>query len=266
MLADYHIHTVLCRHAYGAAAEYAAEAARKGLSEIGFTDHVPAPDGFDAKYRMPLDEFPAYEKLGADCRDTATLPVLFGVEADYYEQPGCLGFLRDWLPAQRFDLVLGSVHFIRGWGFANQSERARWDSEDIVKVWQACFDLLGEMADTRLFDVVSHLDFPKIFGHRPSDRALREMAQPVLDRIAAVGMGIELNTSGLIRPVKEIYPSPLLLELARERGIPICFGSDAHLPQDVGRAFDQALELAKEAGYTQCLRLRGRQKQLVPLP
>ncbi len=72
--------------------------------------------------------------------------------------------------------------------------------------------------------------------------------------------------SGLIRPCQEIYPSPLILNLARVRGIPISFGSDAHGPQDVGRYFDQALKLAKEAGYTHCLRMRGRKKELVPLP
>ncbi|MEI7902554.1 MAG: PHP-associated domain-containing protein [bacterium] len=54
--------------------------------------------------------------------------------------------------------------------------------------------------------------------------------------------------------------------MARERGIPISFGSDAHGPQDVGRYFDQALKLAKDAGYTHGLRMRGRKKQLVPLP
>jgi len=88
----------------------------------------------------------------------------------------------------------------------------------------------------------------------------------VLDRIAAANMGVEINTSGLRRPVREIYPSALLLELAHEREIPICFGSDAHTPREVGYAFDQALKLAKEAGYTECLRFEGRQGRQIPLP
>ena len=58
----------------------------------------------------------------------------------------------------------------------------------------------------------------------------------------------------------------MILELARERGIPICFGSDAHAPHEVGRYFDQALQLAKGAGYRHCLRMRVRKKELVPLP
>ncbi|MEI6150731.1 MAG: PHP-associated domain-containing protein, partial [bacterium] len=103
-------------------------------------------------------------------------------------------------------------------------------------------------------------------GFWPRESQIPEIVQPALDRIAAAGMGIDLNTSGLLRTCKEIYPSLQILNLARERGIPISFGSDAHGPQDVGRYFDQALKLAKDAGYTHSLRMRGRKKELVPLP
>jgi histidinol-phosphatase (PHP family) len=117
-----------------------------------------------------------------------------------------------------------------------------------------------------LYDIVTHLDAPKHSGFWPRESQIPEIVQPALDRIAAAGMGIELNMSGLIRPCQEIYPSLQILVLARERRIPISFGSDAHGPQDVGRYFDQALKLAKDAGYTHGLRMRGRKKELVPLP
>ena len=264
MLADYHTHTVLCKHADGEPTEYVDVARRKQMPEICFTDHVPAPDGYDPLNRMTLDEFPRYEEMVAGVRNSANPTVLFGLEADYYE--GCLPFIETWLPKQKFDLVISSVHYIQDWGFDNPAERSVWDSVDVTQTWKAYFKLVAKLADTRLFDIVAHLDLPKKFGHRPSDKAVKEMAQPALDRISAAGMGIELNTSGLRKIVKEIYPSPLLLDLARERSIPICFGSDAHSPQDVGYAFDQALKLAKEVGYTKCLHFHNRQKQLVPLP
>jgi len=79
-------------------------------------------------------------------------------------------------------------------------------------------------------------------------------------------MGIELNTSGLKRPISEIYPSPLILSLAFERDIPICFGSDAHRPEQVGNNFDKALRLAREAGYTHFFRISRRKKEFFPLP
>ena len=42
------MHTPLCGHAEGEPTEYAAQAARVGLTEIGFTEHAPMPgDDYD---------------------------------------------------------------------------------------------------------------------------------------------------------------------------------------------------------------------------
>ena len=38
-------------------------------------------------------------------------------------------------------------------------------------------------------------------------------------------------------------------EMTVLRGIPVTTASDAHLPEDVGRDLDQAVALAREAGY-----------------
>ena len=263
-LPDYHIHTILCKHAGGEAADYRTAAYRHGIPEICFTDHAPNPDGYDPPHRMEMTQFPLYEDMINALHHNETPAVLFGLEADYYK--GCETFLREWLPAQDFDFVLGSVHYIEDWGFDNPDQQHIWGSVDIAAVWRKYFELIGKLADSRLFDAVGHLDLPKKFGHRPLDRDLKEMAQPVLDRIAGADMGIELNTSGLRKPVHEIYPSPLILSLAREREIPVCFGSDAHRPEDVGADFDLALKLAREAGYTCYFRINQRTKRMIHLP
>ena len=263
-LPDYHMHTALCGHAEGTVADYRNAAGTLGIPEICFVDHAPNPDGYDSNHRMNLNEFGTYQEMVAAEMDHQAPHVLFGIEADYYR--GCETFLEKWLEVQDFDLVLGSVHFIDDWGFDNPDVKQVWNSVDIADTWRAYFKLVEKLADTRLFDVVSHLDIPKKFGYRPSEKDLKEMVQPVLDRVAEVGMGMELNTSGLRKPVGEIYPSALIVSLARERDIPICFGSDAHSPQDVGKDFPAALQLARDAGYTHYFRVRKRRKYLVPLP
>jgi histidinol-phosphatase (PHP family) len=263
-LPDYHMHTALCKHAKGTVADYRNAAGALGIPEICFVDHAPNPDGYDPKHRMNLDEFCTYQEIVGAEMDHQSPHVLFGVEADYYR--GCETFLEKWLAIQDFDLVLGSVHFIEDWGFDNPAVKQVWNSVDVTETWRAYFKLVMKLVETRLFDVVSHLDIPKKFGHRPSDHHIKEMAQPVLDRVASVGMGMELNTSGLRKPVGEIYPSALIVSLARERDIPICFGSDAHSPREVGKDFPAALQLARDAGYTHYFRTRKRKKTLVPLP
>ncbi|MCP4683168.1 MAG: histidinol-phosphatase HisJ family protein [Desulfobacterales bacterium] len=264
MLPDYHIHTDLCKHANGAPFAYRLEAERQKITEICFTDHAPNPDGYDPAHRMELSQFTLYRDMISSLEDGNVPSVLFGIEADYYD--GCEQFLSEWLPAQGFDLVLGSVHYIEDWGFDNPDQRHVWDSVDVTATWRRYFKLIEKLAESRLFDAVGHLDLPKKFGHRPSDKDLEEVVQPALDRMAIAGMGIELNTSGLRKPVGEIYPSLLILSMAYERDIPICFGSDAHSPGEIGAGFDLALKLAREAGYSRYFKIKQRKKQVVSLP
>jgi histidinol-phosphatase (PHP family) len=213
---------------------------------------------------MEMGQFDGYRNMVSTLSDGAAPTVLFGIEADYYE--GGESFLRRWLPHQGFDFVLGSVHYIDGWGFDNPVQRHVWESVDVKGAWKRYFQLIVRLVDLGLFDAVGHLDIAKKFGHRPADADLLEMVQPVLDRIAAAGMGLDVNTAGLRRPVGEIYPSPLILSLAQERGIPICFGSDAHRPEEVGYAFRTAIEVAKQSGYTQYFGMKGRKMSFLPLP
>ena len=263
-LPDYHMHTALCKHADGDVAGYRLAAKSLGIPEICFVDHAPNPDGWDPNHRMSINDFSAYREMVSDQMDGKLPHVLFGVEADYYTN--CEKFHAKWLEDQDFDFVLGSVHFIDDWGFDNPAVKQVWNSVDVTDTWRAYFKLVLKLVNTGLFDALSHLDIPKKFGHRPSDKDLKEMVQPVLDRVAEVGMGMELNTSGLRKSVGEIYPSALIVSLARERDIPICFGSDAHSPGDVGKDFSRALQLARDAGYTHYFRTRKRKKTLFPLP
>lgn len=261
---DYHMHTVLCKHAEGTAREFKQAALERGLPEICFTDHCPEPSGYDSKHRMTLAQVPDYQALIAELQDNTLPTTYWGAEADYF--PGCEAFLSQFLPTQPFDLILGSVHYIKDWGFDNPDYLKTWESVDIKGVWKEYFGLLKGLVDTRLYDVIGHFDLPKKFGHRLRDKDMKEIVQPILDHIARSGMGIEINTSGWRRQVAEAYPSPLILSLAAEREIPLTFGSDAHAPNEVGYEFDKALQLARETGHTSSLHFRQRHGTRVALP
>jgi len=268
MLPDYHIHTPLCRHAEGEPEAYFESAKIKNIPEMCFTDHVPNPDNYDPEHRMTRDEFALYRDkiraVAAMSGNERGPRVLLGVEADYYE--GCEKFLREWLPRQDLDIVIGSIHYIRNWGFDNPDEREVWDNVDVTESWRSYFELMGRLADTKLFDLAGHFDLPKKFGYFPPEKEMKAMILPVLDKVARAEMAIELNTSGLRKPVREIYPGLMILEAARERGIPICFGSDAHMPEEVGYEFTTALAWARKAGYKEAVRFAGRRKKPYALP
>ena len=258
---DYHTHTSLCKHAEGQPSDYLAAALRKGLREIAVTDHGPTPHDYDSEHRMEMDQFGIYKNWVNVARIEDDCMVLFGVEADYFE--GCKPFMSKWLSQYPFDLVLGSVHYL---GPSDMDDLSIWESSDVNAVWRRYFDLVGEMADTKLYDVVTHFDLPKRGGDRPRDRDLPDLVMPALDKIALAGMAIEINTSGLRHPVDEMYPAPQILAWACEREIDITFGSDAHTPENVASNFDRAVALAREAGYTHSVRFRGRRRKKAPLP
>lgn len=263
MLPDYHTHTELCQHAEGRPVDYAAAAAGR-LPAMACTDHVPFPYPFDPPHRMRMDQFEVYAADVREAQKVGGLPILFGIEADYFE--GCEAHLAPWLQTQPFDLVLGSVHYLDAYDVADIARIRPWPLGSLSDTWERYFDLLGKMADSGLYDVVSHLDWLKRGGLRPPDAELREMALPVLDRVARAGMAIEINTSGWHHPVAEPYPSPQILAWARERGIPITFASDAHVPARVGAEFGRALRLARELGFTHSAHYAARHRTLRPLP
>ena len=74
---------------------------------------------------------------------------------------------------------------------------------------------------------------------------------------------VEINTSGLRKPVNEIYPSVEVLKIYRNHEVPITFSSDSHDPMDVGRDYDKAYRLAREAGYDEYRVFRQRKVERV---
>jgi histidinol-phosphatase (PHP family) len=105
---------------------------------------------------------------------------------------------------------------------------------------------------------------PKKFGHRPTQNCT-----PLYERFLTAARkhncAIELNTAGLRKDCKEIYPSRQILALAHQYDVPITFGSDAHAPEEVGMNFTEAIQLARSVGYTRYERLTQRQCDAVPL-
>jgi histidinol-phosphatase (PHP family) len=261
---DYHMHTPLCRHATGWPRDYAAKAVAGGLTEIGFSDHSPmAQDDFD-DWRMRLDQLEEYvEAVRAAQQDFPQLTIRLALEVDYLA--GQEDWIRDLASRHPWDYFIGSVHYIsNGWDIDNPHKLSRWKDRDAYEVWAEYFDCLTQAANSGLFEIIGHADLPKKFGFVP-DRDCTALFQTFLSAANRSGCAIELNTAGLRKECREIYPSRHILELARQTGVPITFGSDAHAPGEVGMNFAEALQLASDLGYTESCRFEQRGRTMVPL-
>jgi len=255
MLVDYHVHTRLCGHAQGAPEEYVKAAAERGLREIGFSDHLIFHLD-NREYSMPLSQLPEYIEAVREAQARFTKPqVKLGVEVDY--SPDVVEAIDDTLSETRLDYVLGSVHTVHGWVIDDERYIARYQSEDIESLWEEYFRLVQEAARTRLFDVMAHPDLVKKFGYRPR-KDLSGLYAETVDAFKQAGVCVEVNTAGLRKPVREIYPSGAFLNLCREERLPVTLGSDAHQPNEVGEGFEFALSMLKAIGYKEAVTFSGR--------
>jgi histidinol-phosphatase (PHP family) len=262
--ADYHMHTPLCRHATGEPVDYARCALELGLTEIGFSDHSPMPtDGFD-DWRMldrQLDEYVAKVRLAQETFPQLTIRL--ALEVDYL--PGHEKWIRALAKRHPWDYFIGSVHYVsEAWDIDNPAKLSEWNKRDAFEVWSLYFERLTLAAKSNLFDIIGHADLPKKFGIRPA-QSCRPLYDTFLNAAARAGCAIELNTAGLRKECQEIYPCAELLKLARNKMVPITFGSDAHAPGEVGMNFAEAVALARSAGYEESCRFTRRQHEFVPL-
>ena len=230
------MHTPLCRHASGQPAEYAARALAVGLTEIGFSDHSPmGRDDFD-NWRMRLDQLDEYvESVRRVQKDSGGLMVKLALEVDYL--PGHEDWIRDLAGRHPWDYLIGSVHYVAdSWAVDNPETIARWKDRDPYEVWSAYFERLTQAADSGLFEIIGHADLPKKFKIYPKQDCT-PLFNCFLETAQRKNVAIELNTAGLRKDCREIYPSRAFLQLAAQHKIPITFGSDAHAPTEVGSAF-----------------------------
>ncbi|QSR89051.1 histidinol-phosphatase HisJ family protein [Methylacidiphilum caldifontis] len=263
MIFDYHLHTPLCGHAVGEPYLYVQKAIEKGLIEIGFSDHNPMPYHFD-DWRMRLDQLDEYIGLVEETRKKfPQYPIRLGLECDFI-----LGFeehIRDLSSRAPWDYLIGAVHYIsRDWDIDNPSKLDRWKKTDIEATWTEYFSLYTKMACSGLFDFLAHPDLIKKFNHKPS-RDLASFYEEALTAMADHHLAFEINTAGLRKPVKEIYPEKRFLEIAYKKNIPILISSDAHDPNEVGQDFDLALDLVREVGYRELTMFKSRKKIVFPL-
>ena len=243
---------------------YVERAIEAGLSELGFSDHLfmywLGAGQRDPELGMAEWEHDFYIQDVERCRARyrQDITIRLATEADYI--PGHEQELERILRGYDWDYVIGSVHFVEGWGVDDSRYLSGFAEWDIDALYARYFDLVGAAAETKLFDTIGHADLVKKFGHRPVADPVAWYAE-LAARLAHSHVCVEVNTAGLRKPVGEIYPHPHLLRAMHDAGVPVTVGSDAHAPHEVAADLAAALELMGGAGYTEFVRFARRQRQ-----
>jgi histidinol-phosphatase (PHP family) len=203
-------------------------------------------------------QFATYVDMVSAAREAyaGRLDVRLGLESDYF--PGIEPWLEQLHQRAPLHHVLGSVHYQMGF------YRERFFTGDVFAYQQLYFEHLAQAAESGLFDTLAHPDLIK--NECPVEwrwARIQPHVERALDRIAASGVAMELNTSGMMKAVPEMNPGPRQLRLMAERGIPVVLGADAHRPERVADGYGIGLYLLKEAGYRQLSFFLDRRRQVV---
>lgn len=188
-----------------------------------------------------------------------------GIEADFF--PGGEAELGEILAGYDWDYVIGSVHFLEGWGFDNPEAKTGFDGRDPVQTYADYYELLRQACVSGLFHIIAHPDNLKVFGFRPADeKKLLPYYRSIAKEMARSGVATEINTGLAYRyPIAESCPSPLFLSVLAHYGVPLTLSSDAHFPDDIGTLLDTALADAIDQGYKEMAVFRDGKRRMVPI-
>jgi histidinol-phosphatase (PHP family) len=263
---DYHMHSKFSCDCRVSMADMCREALRKGIPEIAFTEHfdrIRTGMCFD-KYD-PAAYFKGLEAARAEFGPQG-LTIKAGVEVgEIHLNRGEVDAVLD---AYAYDLVLGSLHWVRG---ENIFERPYFEKRSHQEAAHAYFQELAEMVDGGGFTIMSHMDVLKRMGYQVYGRFdITDYEDDVRQVLAACirrGIAPEINTSALRMAVNQAHPTIEVLRWYREMGGErLTIGSDSHNPTQLGYALDRALRMAQDAGFTTLTKYSQRQvEQNVPI-
>jgi len=252
MKVDLHNHTRFCCHAEGEMVEYVRAAIDKGIEIFGFAEHSPWMPQEETKMALSYEEVPRYISQVRILQERFTniknplVKILLAMEMDFL--PNKPELPRSFCEKYEFDYVIGSIHYIDNWGFDQETQIKPFKERSIREIYEIYFELVKQMVQSGIFDIIGHLDLVKKFGYFPKE-SWDDIQENVAKTIGESRMVVELNTSGMDKPVKEFYPGTAFLKKLKKNKAPVTLSSDAHSPKQVGRHFKKAISLLKELGY-----------------
>lgn len=253
--ADYHLHSHFSGDSKAPMEDMILRAIELGYTEMCFTEHMDldfpvredVPAGmFEVNTDSYLFDLIKYREKYED-----KIKVNFGIELGM--QPHISRENARYVKSHDFDFVIASTHIV------NHKDPGYPDYYDGIteeEGYRAYFEeILTSIRSFTNFDVYGHLDYVIRYS-RSKDQdysyfKYADIFEKIIDVLLYNGKGIEINTGGLDKGLKEQHPCTDFLKAYRQKGGEIVtVGSDAHRPQDMGRHFARAAEVLKECGFT----------------
>lgn len=274
MRVNYHVHNRYSSDGRGSTEEVCRRALELGFEQICLTNHAETL-GSDGVWTLDLVEArDRFEELQHEIErlqpEFPDLRILLGIELEY--RPEWVETLDALVSSVDFDLVLGSVHVVDGQPISGGSAVGEYFGRlDRDEAYGRYFEVLDEMVRWGGFDVVGHFDLVKRFGAKYYDsgtevRAFEPQIRTILRRMVEKGLGLEVNTSGVVQAPAEPYPGLEILRMAEQMHVAtVTIGTDSHVPRSFEQGWETGELLLKRAGFTELTTFSHRIRKNVPL-
>lgn len=261
---------------------YLVQAKKQELKEVGIVDHLYRFNEYRPYYEKYIsladDELGNMQRRWFDrvCTESIVdfvevieqakekwskegIQLRLGMEADYF--PGGEAELAEILKEYPYDYVIGSVHFLNGWGFDNPKLQHLYEEHYLEELYESFFATVRKGISSGLFDFFAHLDNIKVFEYRPDETKLLSLYHEVAKTLKDMDVATEVNAGLFYRyPIKEMCPSPTFLSILAEHQVSITISSDAHFPDDMGNYATIQLKQLKDAGFKKIATFKQRKR------
>ena len=162
------------------------------------------------------------------------IKIKFGLEVCYFKQYECE--LKKELSKYDFDFLVGSVHFVDGFGYDYGKEL--WEGKDVDKVYKRFYETTYDLIKSNIFDHLAHPDAIKIYGYYPSFD-LKPYYENVAKLLSENNMTTE-NNSGFFRYGFTNYGlDEEFYKTLKKHNVTIYKSSDAHKCSFIGAKFSE---------------------------
>lgn len=268
-LTDLHTHSALSMDGHAPLQEMAQAAVDAGLRALCITDHCDLLDA-EGKRSLAYDWAPVLAQYAETAPQFAgRLELRLGIELGgaFAVPEHARAVLAGAGP--ELDFVIGSIHTYSEPHGGGDFYFVHYDSPE--KCYDALDDYFSSMAVlvelTDCYDVLGHIIYPLRYmadrdGQPVTLDRYRDQIAAILRTVIAQGKGIEVNTcrGTTVEQWRDILT--LYKDLGGEL---VTVGSDAHLPQDVGKGTAESYALLQAAGFSHVAIYRKRQPALIEI-
>ena len=252
--ADYHVHSYFSGDCDTPMEQMIQSAISKGLKRLCFTEHMDLDfpyQPFDKPdmFIVNIDSY-LYELLMLREKYKSQIEILFGIELGL--QTSIVKENLIFARSHEFDFIIGSSHLCNG---KDPYYPAFYEGRSEEEAYREYFtSILDNIKVFHNFDVYGHLDYVVRYGPNKDNNytyeKYKDVIDPILSYLIENEKGIELNTAGLTKGLKDANPCKDIIKRYHELGGEIItIGSDSHAPDTLGAHFNKASEILTDCGF-----------------